>query len=90
MRNGLSERTIQIEKCGLVAWIWLNRPEVHNAFDASLIAELTAAFALLANAPSVLSPATFKAPSVFAFAELSATPVLAPLAPNPFATEFAT
>ena len=49
MRNGLSERTIQIEKCGLVAWIWLNRPEVHNAFDASLIAELTAAFATLAN-----------------------------------------
>jgi methylglutaconyl-CoA hydratase len=27
-----------------VAWITLNRPEVHNAFDETLIADLTAAF----------------------------------------------
>ncbi len=25
-----------------VAWVWMNKPEVHNAFDETLIAELTA------------------------------------------------
>jgi methylglutaconyl-CoA hydratase len=32
---------------GVVAWVWLDRPEVHNAFDASLIAELERSFAAL-------------------------------------------
>jgi methylglutaconyl-CoA hydratase len=34
--------TIQIEhrNAGTVAWVWMNRPEVHNAFDETLIAEL--------------------------------------------------
>jgi methylglutaconyl-CoA hydratase len=39
--------TIQIELQGgesaAVAWLWMNRSEVHNAFDETLIAELTAA-----------------------------------------------
>jgi methylglutaconyl-CoA hydratase len=30
-----------------VATIWMNRPDVHNAFDETLIAELTQAFAEL-------------------------------------------
>ncbi|MDP9168587.1 MAG: enoyl-CoA hydratase-related protein, partial [Actinomycetota bacterium] len=47
------ERTIQIEMSGSAAWVWLNRPEVHNAFDAALIEELTAAFASLENEPEV-------------------------------------
>jgi methylglutaconyl-CoA hydratase len=35
------------------AWITLNRPDVHNAFDDRLIAELTAALAALAGDESV-------------------------------------
>jgi methylglutaconyl-CoA hydratase len=40
-------KTLKIERRGPVAWIWMNRPDVHNAFDETLIAELTAAFAAL-------------------------------------------
>lgn len=35
--------TIEIEHRGAAAWLWMNRAEVHNAFDETLIAELTAA-----------------------------------------------
>lgn len=35
--------TLEIELQGPVATIWMNRPELHNAFDEILIAELTAA-----------------------------------------------
>jgi methylglutaconyl-CoA hydratase len=39
--------TIQIERQSqghdVVAWLWMNRPEVHNAFDETLIMELLAA-----------------------------------------------
>jgi methylglutaconyl-CoA hydratase len=41
-------RTIEVEQSGAVAWIWMNRPELHNAFDERLIAELTEAFVDLA------------------------------------------
>src|SRR5258705_12813830 len=37
--------TLRLERRGPAAWIWMNRPEVHNAFDETLIADLTAAFA---------------------------------------------
>lgn len=33
--------TLEIERSGPVATVWMNRPEVHNAFDETLIAELT-------------------------------------------------
>jgi methylglutaconyl-CoA hydratase len=36
--------TLTIERRAACAWIWMNRPEVHNAFDETLIAELTEAF----------------------------------------------
>jgi methylglutaconyl-CoA hydratase len=36
-----------------VAWLTLNRPDVHNAFNAALIAELTAALARLEKDPTV-------------------------------------
>ena len=36
-------RTVEIERRGAVAWLWMDRAEVHNAFDEQLIAELTAA-----------------------------------------------
>lgn len=35
--------TLEIERDGGVATVWMNRPEVHNAFNAQLIADLTAA-----------------------------------------------
>lgn len=35
--------TLEIELNGPVATIWMNRPDLHNAFDEILIAELTAA-----------------------------------------------
>lgn len=34
---------IEIESRGAVAWLWMNRPDVHNAFDEALIAALTSA-----------------------------------------------
>jgi methylglutaconyl-CoA hydratase len=36
-------QSLEIERRGATAWISMRRPEVHNAFDARLIAELTAA-----------------------------------------------
>lgn len=36
--------TIQIEQKNGIAWVWMNRPDHHNAFDATLVAELDAAF----------------------------------------------
>lgn len=34
---------LQIERTGAVATVWLNRPQVHNAFDEHLVAALTVA-----------------------------------------------
>jgi methylglutaconyl-CoA hydratase len=34
--------TLEIARAGAVATLWMNRPEVHNAFDEQLIAELAA------------------------------------------------
>lgn len=34
-------KTMELERQGPVAWLWMNRPESHNAFDATLIQELT-------------------------------------------------
>ena len=36
--------TIEIQAVHGVAVLWLNRPEVRNAFNETMIAELTAAF----------------------------------------------
>jgi len=36
--------SLQIERQGPVARVWLNRPEVRNAFDETLIAAMTSAF----------------------------------------------
>ena len=35
--------TLEIERNGGVVTVWMNRPDVHNAFNAQLIADLTAA-----------------------------------------------
>ena len=39
----MSYETLEIVRAGGVATIWMNRPDVHNAFNAQLIADLTAA-----------------------------------------------
>jgi methylglutaconyl-CoA hydratase len=44
---------LQIERRGASAWIWMNRPVLHNAFGETLIAELTSAFEALDADPSV-------------------------------------
>ncbi len=49
----MSENAVQIEQIGKVAWVWLSRPAVHNAFDAALIRELTRVFAELGVDTSV-------------------------------------
>lgn len=36
--------TLEIEQTDRVAWVWMNRPERHNAFDQTLIEELSRAF----------------------------------------------
>ncbi len=36
-------QALQIELNGPIATLWMNRPDLHNAFDETLIAELTAA-----------------------------------------------
>ena len=43
----MNYQTLKIDRRGASVWIWMNRPEVHNAFDETLIAELTDAFAAL-------------------------------------------
>lgn len=42
MNKGSDEGPLKVERHGACAWIWMNRPAVHNAFDEALIAELTA------------------------------------------------
>jgi len=49
----MSHTTLKIEHRGRAAWVWMNRPELHNAFDETLIAELTAAFTTLDRDPAV-------------------------------------
>ena len=44
---------LEIELDGPVATIWMNRPDLHNAFDETLIAELTAACMALDDNPEV-------------------------------------
>jgi methylglutaconyl-CoA hydratase len=40
-------QTLQIERSDAVATVWMNRPEVFNAFNETLIADLTGAFTAL-------------------------------------------
>ncbi|MEY2633614.1 MAG: hypothetical protein RIR00_2268 [Pseudomonadota bacterium] len=49
----MSFQSLEIEYQQQVATVWMNRPELHNAFDETLIAELGAAFAQLDAAPAV-------------------------------------
>jgi len=42
---------IEAEQRGAVRWLWLNRPEVRNAFNDALIADIAAAFADVEASP---------------------------------------
>ncbi|MDB5987651.1 MAG: enoyl-CoA hydratase [Nevskia sp.] len=39
----MTSSIVVVEQRKAVAWLWLNRPEIHNAFDEQMIAALTAA-----------------------------------------------
>lgn len=45
--------TLQVEYRSGAAWLWMNQPAVHNAFDERLVAELTAALQALDADPAV-------------------------------------
>jgi methylglutaconyl-CoA hydratase len=49
----MKSRIVEIERRGGVATVWMNRPDVHNAFDAHLIDGLAQAFSDLAEEESV-------------------------------------
>src|SRR5436309_13352785 len=49
----MTHQTIEIQAGLGVAVIWLNRPEVRNAFNEAMIAELTSAFGELEADPEV-------------------------------------
>ncbi|HCU39619.1 MAG TPA: enoyl-CoA hydratase, partial [Acinetobacter nosocomialis] len=40
----MSYQFLQLEQQGTVAYVWLNRPELHNAFNTTVIEELHACF----------------------------------------------
>ena len=48
-----SYESLEVEKIGQVATIWMNRPEVFNAFNEALIADLGDAFTTLDGDPAV-------------------------------------
>jgi methylglutaconyl-CoA hydratase len=58
-------QTLSIQHDGAVASLQMQRPEVHNAFDAQLIAELTAALQHLDRDPSVRAVVLSGAGSTF-------------------------
>jgi methylglutaconyl-CoA hydratase len=49
----MTEPTIEIERQGAIASVWLNRPEVHNALNETMIDEITEAFRALARDSSI-------------------------------------
>jgi len=63
---------LEIEDRGAVRWIWLNRPEVRNAFNDALISELAAAFAMVeAAAPVRVVVLAARGPAFCAGADLN-------------------
>ena len=49
----MNDATLRIEHRAQAAWVWMARPQVHNAFDEALIAALTEAFTMLDRDPAV-------------------------------------
>jgi len=49
----MGERTIEVDSRGAAAWVWLNRPALHNALTEDLIRELTLVMRRLGDDPAV-------------------------------------
>ena len=49
----MPEPTLELESIGPVAWVWMNRPAVHNALNEGMIDELAERFLALGEDPSV-------------------------------------
>ncbi len=58
-------QTVSIERAGGIGWVRMQRPDVHNAFDARLIAELTTALATLDADPFIRAVVLTGAGSTF-------------------------
>jgi len=63
---------IEVDQRGAVRWLWLNRPEVRNAFNDALVAEIAAAFADVEASPETrVVVVTAKGPAFCAGADLN-------------------
>lgn len=49
----MPEPTLELESVGPVAWVWMNRPAVHNALNEEMIDELAETFLVLGEDPAV-------------------------------------
>lgn len=49
----MSERTLEVDRTGASAWVWMNRPAVHNALNETMIDELAETFLDLREDPDV-------------------------------------
>jgi methylglutaconyl-CoA hydratase len=63
---------VEVDQRGPVRWLWLNRPEVRNAFNDALISEIAAAFADVEHsAETRVVVVTSKGPAFCAGADLN-------------------
>jgi methylglutaconyl-CoA hydratase len=49
----MAEPTLELESAGPVAWVWMNRPAVHNALNETMIDEFAETFLSLGENPAV-------------------------------------
>ena len=49
----MAQETLEIEQRGAAAWVWMNRPVVHNAMNEEMISALTEAFRSLGEDAAV-------------------------------------
>jgi methylglutaconyl-CoA hydratase len=52
-KRPMKYETLEVAELNAVAIVWMNRPQVRNAFNETMIAELTAAFVALDKKPAV-------------------------------------
>ena len=52
-KKPMNYETLEVAELNAVAIVWMNRPEMRNAFNETMIAELTAAFVALDKKPAV-------------------------------------
>lgn len=63
---------IEVDQRGAVRWLWLNRPEVRNAFNEALITEISSAFAAVESSPETrVVVVTSRGPAFCAGADLN-------------------